>query len=172
MSAEAIERTVRPKLKIGQMPKPEYFSCPPDISPKSEDKNPIGVWAYSYTGEIKPYLWFTNIRIGDLSSPSGRKEVAEWLLRLRWSSAYSVVGPAINLNKSDLSLGTVEAINKPTLIGIYVDADKRPFDKIKKVLDKLPEIDELRDIAGNSKVERACRLIESSLPFPDPPSKR
>lgn len=115
------------ELQIGEMPTPRYLQEAGDTTGSGTIKW-IGIEAYAPDGEIRPFLWWRNFKIGDLTNERARYDAAAFVARLRLEmNSDSAIGPAIDLYESNAKTEHVQVIDEPEVYGVYVEADKRPM---------------------------------------------
>lgn len=115
------------ELQIGEMPAPRYLKEAGDTTGSGTIKW-IGIEAYAPDGEIRPFLWWRNLKIGDLTNERARYDAAAFVARLRLEmDADSAIGPAIDLYESNSQTEHVQIVDEPEVYGVYVEADKRPM---------------------------------------------
>ena len=157
-----MESKYRPE--IGKMLKPEYIIEAPDTdpSPGRETIKWIGMKAYSTEREIKDFLWWKNLLIGDLNDDKIRTDAAKLIAAVKLKrGADMAVGLPIDLGKSSSRTGYVEIIKEPHLYGLYVESKSRPMFNLMVSLENLPEA------AREEGFYPMVRKAKEVLPYPD-----
>ncbi len=130
-------------LQIGEMPKPEYLQETRDTTGSGNIKW-IGVRAYGLDQELGDFLWWRNFK-GDLNDSTDRYNTAAFVARLRLETgAEVVIGPAIDLSGSNLRKNYVATVEESNVLGVYVEADKRPMFNFMTMMDSVRSEAELK----------------------------
>ena len=113
-------------LQIGEMPKAEYLREAKDTTGNGNIQW-IGVRAYDIDQELGDFLWWKNFR-SNLNNPTDRYNTAAFIARLKLETdVRAVIGPAVDLQDSNQRGDYVATVKEPNVLGIYVEADKRPM---------------------------------------------
>lgn len=114
-----------PKPKIGEMPTPKYMN--------GDWKGWVGIEAHAPNGELKTFIWFRNMKTGDLNTPKGRRETAKLLTEFKLNSTTkytdAAIGPIIDLSHSDEKTRQVKTIegHSSASHGVFIEEKNRPI---------------------------------------------
>jgi len=143
------ERKTEVKLRVGEMPTPRYIKRLGDTNLDNDGVpiNWVGMEAYSADREIKRFLWWKNVRSGNINKEEVRTDAATAIARLKLGGNIdAAIGLPIDLGECDHNKGFVKIIEEPDCVGIYIEENKRSqfsFDLMMGVI-KLKSVEELK----------------------------
>jgi len=153
-----------------KMPEPQFLDIP---IPFESGSKPIGVITKSpIDGREKPFIWWKNLIYSSSLEEEGRNAVAAYVTRLILDhKAEIVIGPAVDLKKSDIKTGRVEVLPKfrgHSQYGYYIEASRRLWFGVDAALKGPASEEELRlDLSENGKpgvFDETFEKVKSSLP--------
>lgn len=164
-----IEKEITPEI-LPQMPEPQFLDIP---SPFPSGDKPIGIIAKSpIDGKEKFFIYWKYFNYVNQDKNEGRSAVATYVTRLILShEAEIVIGPAVDLEKSDVKTGKIKALPKPkryNKYGYYIESSRRRWFGVAAAL-KAPEtVDDLMGISydfGHPKLfDETFEKVKASLP--------
>jgi hypothetical protein len=153
------------KPSIGEMPTPRYIVEAPSTVTDERIKW-VGMDAYGLDGQLKPFLWYRNYSLGDLTDKTDRYNAAALVARIKLEmDAEAAIGPAIDLHRSDSETGFVKQIDEPAYYGLYIEAPKRPIFNFRVAMNGIKDEAALR---AESPVEfdEVFQQAKAVLPMP------
>ena len=127
------------EIAIGRMPQPCFLE---GFGGEKWD----GVSAYALDGQINEFLWWRNVEVKDLNNEKSRYDVAAFIARVKiQKNVESVIGPAIDLSKSNFEKEHIEIFGDSSLLyGVYVESNHRHMFNLSMMLGGLRSEIELR----------------------------
>lgn len=159
------DRKSASEIKIGEMPTPRYLLRAGDTTGDGSIRW-IGMEAFSADKEVKPFLWWRNFQVGDLSSELPRYHTAAFIVRLKLEMGVdAAIGFPVDLSKSNSALGHVAIEEEQGLYGVYIEADKRPMFNFMTAMHGIKSEEELRQ-ENPVEFEKAFQKAKEVLPYP------
>ncbi len=144
-------------ISIGQMPVPTYLES------KGRDSW-IGVETYDVTVDFRPFIFWKNLKIGDLISPESRDLASTILAMLKIGmDVEAVIGPAIEIDDCESKSQHVQLSLKPDNWGVYIEEEKRAGFNFLLELNGM----EPREIINRGEFDIAKNKAHAVLPIPD-----
>lgn len=117
------------KIKIGEMPKPRYIreGSGTSIDGGYSNISEIGIEAYSPNGEVKTFLWWRNMLVGDLNGKKDRYDAAVYIARLKLgSNTDAAIGLPIDPPGSNPQTGHIQILSEKGIYGLYIETERKP----------------------------------------------
>lgn len=123
MSKEVLGLRSAPKFI--RLPLPRYIS--EGYNADGGEVKWIGIEVESLDGDRKKFLWAENLRGINLRNPAHVARLAKIITVKKLANDVEItIGPAINLELSDVANGKAEVIQKRGWYGLYVEEESRP----------------------------------------------
>lgn len=143
------------------------------IDHRGRMKRWIGIETSTLRGDVKTFLWFTNFsRRPGWKGKRDEIKYASFLTRHRVQFGLdAAIGPAVDLQKSNVYAGVIAAVDPAYAVGVYVDAERRgDFRRGKNGWKNLKQMEDLQVQYGKEAIDIVFKKALAAVPSL-PPSR-